>query len=122
MKELKLPSQEHLQYLLNKSDFLVIVAKSDNKIIGGLTVYILEQYYSAKALAYIYDLGILKPYQRKGIGKKLIECLRNYCQENDFNEIYVQAETEDSQAVNFYRATNFSSELAATHFSHSLKP
>jgi len=58
-------------------------------------------------------------YQRKGIGKKLISALCEYCSKNGFNEVFVQAETADTQAVNFYRTTPISDELQATHFTYS---
>ncbi len=119
MENSKIPSDNHLQSLLSKRDFLVLVAKSGGKVIGGLTVYILNQYYSSKPLAYMYDVGILTDYQRKGIGKKLISYFTNYCQENDFEEAYVEAQVEDINAIQFYNATAISSKLQATHFTYS---
>jgi aminoglycoside 3-N-acetyltransferase I len=67
----------------------------------------------------VYDLAILPNYQRKGIGKKLMSTLNEYCEKNGFNEVFVQAETDDFQAVNFYRTTPISEELNATHFTYS---
>lgn len=121
MDHFKIPDKQHLQNLLNKPDFFTLVAKYNNRIIGGLTVYILHRYYSTKASAYIYDVGVLTDYQRKGIGKKLITYLTHYCRENGFEDAFVQAETDDLQAVNFYRTTSFSNELPATHFTYSLE-
>ena len=120
MKNFNIPDDNHLLILLEKSDFFALVAEIDNKIIGGLTVYVLNQYYSFKPLAYIYDVGILNNYQRKGIGKKLISYLTSYCKENGFEEAYVEAELEDVNAINFYKTTPISNILQATHFSYSL--
>jgi len=114
----KMPHKKHLQRLLGKPDFFTLVAKYDNKVLGGLTVYILHHYYSTKPVAYIYDIGVSPDYQRKGIGKKLITYLTDYCKENGFEEAYVEAETNDAQAVNFYRTTSFSKQLQATHFTY----
>ncbi|MDX2247891.1 MAG: GNAT family N-acetyltransferase [Bacteroidia bacterium] len=108
----------HLQKLLNNDRFMVWVAKLENRVIGGLTVHILDRYDSVKPSAYIYDLGVLTEHQRKGIGKKLINSLREYCVQSDFEEMFVQAETEDTHAVNFYRSTPISDELPAIHFSY----
>ncbi len=119
MNNFEKPDEKHLQSLLNKPDFFTLVAKYDNKVLGGLTVYILHRYYSTKPIAYIYDMGVLADYQRKGIGKKLITFLTNYCQENGFEEAFVQAEADDTQAVNFYKTTSYSNELQATHFTYS---
>jgi aminoglycoside 3-N-acetyltransferase I len=113
-----MPSEEYLSKLLQNSDFFVLVASVDSRIVGGLSVYVLHSYYAEKPVAYIYDVGILPQYQRQGIGKSLITYLSQYCIENGFQEAYVEAETDDLDAVNFYRKTNFSHELQATHFTY----
>jgi aminoglycoside 3-N-acetyltransferase I len=119
MADLKIPDNKYLKSLLDKPDFFVLIAQCDGKVIGGLTVYILHRYYSARPVAYIYDVGVMPEYQRNGTGKKLISYLNKYCKDNDFEDAYVEAETNDTQAVNFYRTTPVSSELQATHFTYT---
>ena len=119
MSAFKIPDDEYLQSLLNKPDFFALVATFENKVIGGLTVYVLHQYYTQNPIAYIYDVGILAAYQRKGIGQKLIRYLTSYCKESGFEEAFVQVETDDLQAMNFYRRTSFSNQLQATYFTYS---
>lgn len=120
MDDFELPDQEHLRNVLNKPDFFVLVASHENKIVGGLTVHVLHSYYTSKPQAYVYDVAVLNEYQRRGIGKKLMAFLIHYCRENGFDQAYVEAETEDSQAVNFYRSTTFHAEMQATHFTYLL--
>lgn len=114
------PTPTHLQKLLNNNRFLVFVAKTNHIILGGLTVHVLDRYDTEKPSAYIYDIAVLPNYQRKGIGKLLIATLKDYCAKNGFSEVFVQAEADDHQAVNFYRATPNISELQATHFTYSI--
>jgi len=71
-EDFTMPDQDHLQRLLAKESFGVFVAEQEGTIIGGLTTYVLEQYYSEKPLAYIYDLAVAVDDQRKGVGKGLI--------------------------------------------------
>ena len=118
MENFIIPNQKHLQRVLDNQNFIVFTAKIENKVIGGLTVYVLEQYYSAKPLAYIYDLAVLTEFQRQGIGKLLMSRLTDYCKQNGFEDAYVQAETDDVQAVNFYRTTTISNEIQSTQFSY----
>ena len=118
-ENLKFPTQTHLQKLLNNSNFFVFVAKNGDKLIGGLTAHVLDRYDNPKPSVYVYDLAVLPNYQRKGIGKKLMATLNEYCDKNGFNEVFVQAETDDLQAINFYRTTPISDELKATHFTYS---
>jgi aminoglycoside 3-N-acetyltransferase I len=113
------PTKTHLQKILTNPTFFVFVAKADSKLVGGLTVHILNSYETEKPSAYIYDLAVLAEYQRQGIGKSLIMAVNDYCRQQGFGEVFVQAETDDEQAMNFYRTTDISSELQATHFTYS---
>jgi aminoglycoside 3-N-acetyltransferase I len=120
MKNFELPSDTHLQKLLEKETFIAVVAKTNNKIIGGLTIYVLDQYYSHKPLAYLYDLAVLTNYQRKGVGKKLIAFTNNYCRQKGFEEVFVQADKVDDYAIDFYRTTNPTNEEQVIHFYYTL--
>lgn len=120
MENFKPPGKSYLHKLLNKENFFAVVAKLDNRIIAGLTVYLLDQYYAEKPLGYIYDLAVLTAYQRQGIGKKIIAFTTEYCRQKGVEEVFVQAEKEDEYAVNFYRSTRPSEEEQAVHFSYKL--
>ena len=122
MRNFVRPDDEHLQNLLMNHNFLVLVAKADNKVLGGLTMYILDQYYSTKPLAYISDLAVLREYQRQGVGGMLIRYLTDYCRENNFEEVFVQADRVDDYALNFYRQTKPTAEEDVVHFYYSLSP
>lgn len=114
------PSDEYLLKLLSSGKFFAVIAKSENRVIGGLTVYILDQYYSEKPQAYIYDLAVLTEFQRRGIGKKLMAFTIEYCREQGYESAFVQAEEVDDYAVEFYRMTKPSEELVAVHFAYKL--
>jgi aminoglycoside 3-N-acetyltransferase I len=120
MENFKRPSKTHFQKLLSKDNFLAVIAKTDNKIIGGLTVYLLDQYYSERPLAYLYDLAVLTEYQRNGIGKKLIEFTKEYCGHQGLKELFVQADKADDHAIDFYRLTKPKKEEQVIHFSYIL--
>ncbi|MDF9798003.1 aminoglycoside 3-N-acetyltransferase I [Catalinimonas alkaloidigena] len=120
MRNFSMPSSQHLLKLLSKTDFFVFAAFSENRVVGALTAYVLEQYYAERPLAYIYDLGVAIHFQRQGIGKRLIAEMNSFCQESGFEEVFVQAEQEDEHAVEFYRSTKPTKEELAIHFSYML--
>lgn len=120
MKNFVKPNIDYLKNILTKPNFITVVAKKGNSVVGGLTVYILDQYYANKPLAYIYDLAVLKQFQRHGIGKALIKYLTDHCKENDFEEVFVQADRIDSYALDFYRSTKPTNEEDVIHFYYSL--
>lgn len=110
-----------LNKLLSNPDFLVFVVKINNEVIGGLSIYVLHQYTNPKPLAYIYDVGIKPEFQGKGFGKSLMAEVCNYCNKNGFDAAYVEAENDDTDAINFYRKTKFSHEMLATHFTYTFE-
>ncbi len=116
MKNFSIPEPKHLQRLLNKSDFFVFAALNENKVIGGLTAYVIEQYYSKKPLAYIFDLAVDTKYQRQGIGRKLIDETNKYFKAKGFEEVFVQADKVDDYAIDFYRSTKPTEEEQIVHF------
>jgi aminoglycoside 3-N-acetyltransferase I len=118
MENFSKPDKNYLQRILSKPDFLVLIAKSNNKVVGGLTVYMLEQYYSTKPLAYIYDLGVLKEFQHQGTGKMLVGNLIDYCKQKGFEEVFVQTHKTDKHAAAFYRSINATQEEEVIHFSY----
>jgi aminoglycoside 3-N-acetyltransferase I len=113
-------NNEQLEKLLSNPDFFAFVIKVNSKVVGGLTIYILHRYYCTKSTAYIYDVGVSPNFQRQGLGKALIAEVCNFCKQNNFEDAYVAAESDDIEAVEFYRKTKFSSELNATHFTYDL--
>lgn len=120
MERFSIPGSSHLRILLSKKNFFVFAAFSENKVVGGMTAHVLDQYYSEKPLAYIYDLAVDKNYQRQGIGKKLIAELNSYCTEKGFEEVFVQAYKVDDYAIDFYRSTGPTKEEQVAHFCYIL--
>ena len=115
------PSERHLRYLMNNTRFHAFVATLNDRVIAGLTAYSLDQYHSIKPVLYVQDLAVLNKYQRKGIGRKLIEYTNTYCINNGFQEMFIQAEKIDDYAVEFYRSTRPTEELQVVHFSYAVK-
>jgi aminoglycoside 3-N-acetyltransferase I len=110
---------EHLSKLLSNPDFLVFIVKENEKVLGGLTIYVLHRYYGTKPVAYIYDVGITPDRQGQGLGKLLISEVCKYCKDSEFEDAYVEAESDDVDAINFYRKTRFSNEMNAIHFTYT---
>ncbi|WP_373331192.1 GNAT family N-acetyltransferase [Salmonirosea aquatica] len=121
-QNVKPPQIGYLEKIMGNPNFKVFVARQESTVIGGLTVHILENYEVGLPSAYVYDLAVATEYQRKGVGKKLMAAVMEYGRQNGFREVFVQAEADDDQAVDFYRSTPVSGELQATHFFYILNP
>jgi aminoglycoside 3-N-acetyltransferase I len=120
MKNFQAPQPDYLKALLAQPQFIVYVAIDSGIVVGGLTAHILPSYYSRPPVVYIYDLAVKRGYQRKGIGKMLIAHIKNDCENAGMQEIFVQANMEDSHAIDFYRLTGGIPE-SVIHFSYPLK-
>jgi ribosomal protein S18 acetylase RimI-like enzyme len=120
MEDLQMPDSEYLRDQLLKTDFLVFVAIAGNTVVGGLTAYTLNQYYSKTPQVYIYDLAVKSTMQRKGIGKLLIAAIKDYSRNIGIGQMYVQADKIDDHAIDFYRSTG-GTEQEVIHFNYYFK-
>jgi aminoglycoside 3-N-acetyltransferase I len=111
------PKESNLLSLLSKPDFVALVVIDRNKVVGGLTAYELQLYYSGTFEMFIYDVGIQPEYRRKGLGKKLMDTLKEHCKQNGIPEFFVPANEEDTHALDFYRATGGMAERVV-HFNY----
>ena len=117
MKNFNMPDEIYLQRLLAKDDSFVFVALLDNKVVGGLTSYIMHQYYSKFPLVYIFDLAVQTNIQRQGIGKMLIKSNNTYCKSIGAEAVMVQADEADDYAIEFYHSTGATAEKVI-HFEY----
>lgn len=120
MEDFTMPPDVHLQQLLAKDSFMAFVAVVDGKVIGGLTAYTWDQYYSVEPLAYIFDLAVATNWQRKGVGRLLMKAITDNCRLLGMEEVFVQADDEDTHALEFYRATGGLPERVV-HFAYPLE-
>jgi len=115
------PTDEKLHHLLKNTNFLAVVAKIENQVVGGLTAYILDSYEVEKPSLYLHDLGVKVCFQNQGIGKQLINYLMAYAKQNDFQDIFVSTEQDDNEdAIAFYRKTPFTDETKVLQYSFQL--
>ncbi|HXA00950.1 MAG TPA: GNAT family N-acetyltransferase [Cytophagaceae bacterium] len=117
MEKPVITNESYLQKLLGKTDFIAYVVICENEIAGGLTAYELPMYYSEYSEVFIYDIAISPEFQRKGLGRKLLSTLKEYCRQNGIREIFVAANEEDAHAVNFYKSTGGRAERVV-HFNY----
>ena len=103
-------SKAHLQRMLTDPRFIAIAAIHEHKVLGGLTAYVLPMYYSDSSEVLLYDMAVKPEHQRMGIGKALLQQLRQYCQMNGVGDFFVLAHAEDEHAIEFYRSTGGRSE------------
>ena len=96
------PSDEYLQRLLNRPDFITIVALHDEAVVGGLSAYVLEKFERERSEIYIYDLAVDERHRRRGVATALIAELRRIGGAIGAYVIFVQADPGDAPAIALY--------------------
>jgi aminoglycoside 3-N-acetyltransferase I len=96
------PGDAYLARLLEKPDFITLVALGDTRVVGGLSAYVLEKFEQERSEIYIYDLAVDQPHRRRGIATKLIAELKRVGREIGAYVIFVQADPGDQPAIALY--------------------
>lgn len=119
MDDFRLLSPAYLQQLLQQERFWVFVAMVDEAVVGGLTAHVLPQYYTKSPQVYLYDLAVSRDYQRRGVGRQLVAEITAYCRPLGIDQVFVQADGGDQDAIDFYRATGGRA-ASVVHFTYPL--
>lgn len=89
-------------------DGTVWIALDDNKVIGYIAGSVAgKPSYATKSLAELDNFYIEEEYRRQGIGKRLVQELKNYCMSKGIEEIKVTASAKNANAREFYKSNGF---------------
>lgn len=99
-----IPSKSYLARLLANPGFIILVSKTDERVVGGLAAYVLDKFEQERSEVYIYDLGVLEDVRRLGIATLLIRHLQRLAAGRGAYVIFVQADLEDGPAIALYNS------------------
>ncbi len=111
-------SDEYLLSMLRNTACVILGAVVENRIVGGLVAFEMTPIHGTKEF-YIYDIAVHPLSQKQGVGRKLIEAVKEEARTRGVGAIFVEAESEDEGAVAFYRAIG-GEEVAVNHFNFTL--
>jgi ribosomal protein S18 acetylase RimI-like enzyme len=110
-KELFYRWQCRLLDLSNVGNYVLFEQTKDNVIVGMLTYSIVKiigyETYKPSYYIYICDFYVLPEYRSIGIGKRLLEYIKNKSHEFEIDEIFVGTVAENDRAVRFYTNNGF---------------
>ena len=96
------PDDAWLARQLAKEAIILLVARIDGRIVGGLTAYELPKFEAARSEIYLYDLAVCKSVRRQGVATALITELQHIAAETGAWAVFVQADYGDDPAVALY--------------------
>lgn len=96
------PDDAWLARQLAKDAIILLIARIDGRIVGGLTAYELPKFEAARSEIYLYDLAVCASVRRRGIATALIAELQHIAADIDAWAVFVQADYGDDPAVALY--------------------
>lgn len=97
-------SDAYVAELLGRADFWVLAARVDGVVVGGLTAHTLMMTRRERSEVFLYDIAVHPDFQRRGIGRRLVDALRAQAAAAGVHMVFVAADDEDEHAIDFYRA------------------
>lgn len=97
-------SDAYVTSLLARPEFWAYAAVADGVVVGGLTAHTLPITSSEQLEVFLYDIAVSVGAQRQGIGRKLVERLLTDTRRAGIAMMFVAADNEDVDALDFYRS------------------
>ena len=113
---------EQGQRFLAHPDTLLLVARWDGEACGFLSAYRLQRFDRRGAEVLLYEIGVGEPFQRRGVGRALVEEAKRWVAEVGADELWVMMEDDNAPARALYAATGGREEPGFTMFDYDLGP
>ena len=99
-------SMEYWEKKLSEDSTVIFIAKQETLPIGMIKVGYYEKKNSPN-IPYISSMGVLKEFQKIGVGKKLINACEKWARKNNSQKIRLYVLTSQTRATNFYTKQGF---------------
>ena len=99
--------ENHLKKYISDNDKKLLIAKNKSTIVGMVSIVFLVRLNQIKNELYIPELVITKEYQKKGIGKELINSCINIGKEKNCHRIRLESGNHRKESHKFYKKLGF---------------
>jgi ribosomal protein S18 acetylase RimI-like enzyme len=113
---------EQGQRFLAHPDTLLLVARWDGEACGFLSAYRLQRFDRRGAEVLLYEIGVEEPFQRRGVGRALVEEAKRWAADVGADELWVLTEDDNVPARALYAATGGHEKTDFTMFDYGLEP
>lgn len=94
---------EAAAFLGDRNNYL-LVAEVDGRPVGELVGYEMFRLDGIRPMMCLYELDVMVPYRRRGIGRALVEHLRDLCAERGYLKMWVLTDEDNEPARALYEA------------------
>ena len=99
------PSIQHLDRFLRQDRNYLILALADSVPVGFLTAYRMPELVYDTSMVYLFEIEVKALFRRQGIGKQMINLLKQLCQDDGAEDIWVGTENDNIAAKRLYEST-----------------
>ncbi len=92
---------------------VLLLAFEGSEAVGFVRGTELLQLASRRRQMFVYEIGVDKPFRRRGVATALIKALLQDCRERGFEEAFVFTDPANVPAVELYRSTGALTETPA---------
>jgi ribosomal protein S18 acetylase RimI-like enzyme len=110
------------QRFLAHPDSLLLIARWDGKACGFVSAYRLQRFDCRGGEVLLYEIGVEEPFQRRGVGRALVEEAKRWSAELGAGELWALTENDNAPARALYAATDGREETGLTMFEYGLEP
>jgi ribosomal protein S18 acetylase RimI-like enzyme len=96
---------EQLRSFLAKDTNFLIVASDYGEPAGFLIAYLLDRADRIQKMVLLYEIGVAEDYRRQGIGRKMIQVLKEQCGSHDLMKMWVHTNRSNQAAMALYLST-----------------
>jgi len=99
--------QRGLTLLLESNQAVVFVAEVEHQIIGMCSLQLLISTAQGSKVGLIEDVIITKNHQKQGIGKQLLETVKNWAKQQGLTRLQLLADKTNQNALDFYQSNDW---------------
>ena len=85
-----------------------VVVEDNGRIVGFVLARTVRSPVELKDIAWIELIGILPEYQRRGIGRKMVEAWKNRCKHKGIHKVHIMINWRDWWMQSFFESMGFS--------------
>ena len=96
---------EYLGRFLRRDENYFLAALVDGEPVGFALAYQLMRVDRKQDMMFFYEIAVDREYRKQGVGKALIQYLKNICRENKIVKMWVLTNKSNTAAVELYSST-----------------
>lgn len=101
----RFPESDDMEDFLASAQNILLIAEEEGMPLGFLLAYRLARWDQARPMMFVYEIEVLEPYRRQGIGRALIGEIQRISRQAGCLKLFLITNTSKEAAMALYAAT-----------------